>query len=96
MWAKDSFNILVLNSHRQVIARKYGAESWHYRACGSPSAHLSNGYHRWGHKEVKEGEGKDELFQANRKSGTSSATVSYLAVCLIFCGGLHDTSNFES
>lgn len=94
MWVKDG--ILVLNSLRQVTAREHDAESWHYGACGSPSARLSNGCHPQGHKEVKEAWGKDELFEANTKSGTSSLTVSYLADCLIFCGGLHDTSNLES
>lgn len=96
MWVKDSFSILVLNSHRQVITREYCAESWHYGACGSPSAHLSAGFHPCGHKEVKEGGGKHELFEVNRKSGTSSFPVSYLADCLVFCSGLHDTSNLES
>lgn len=96
MWAKDSFSILVVNSHRQVISGEYGAESWHYRACGSPSAHFSNGCHPQGHKEVKDRGGKDELFEANRKSGISCLTVFYLVDSLIFCVGLHDTSNLES
>lgn len=90
MWTKGSFSILVLNSCRQVISREYGAEAWHYGASGSPSAHLSNGCHPQGHKEVKEGGGKEELFEAKRKSGISSLTASYLADCLIFCGGLHE------
>lgn len=33
------------------------------------------------------GKGKDELFGAKRKSGTSSLTVLYLAACMIFCDG---------
>lgn len=82
--------------HRQVISREYNAESWHYGAGGSPSAHLSAGCHPWGHKEGKEGGGKDELFEANRKSESSSLTVSYLADCLRFCGAQHDMSNLQS
>lgn len=47
-----------------------------------------------GDTKGEEGGGKDELFEAKKKkAGTSSLPVSYLADCLIFCGGLHDTSN---
>lgn len=95
MWARDSFSILALNSHRQVIAREYGAESWHHGTGGSPSAHLSNGCHPRGHKREKR-EGARMSYLRLKKSGTSSLTVSCLADCLIFCGGLHDTSNLES
>lgn len=64
MWAKASFSISALYSHSQVIAREHGAESWHYGACVGPAVHQGNGDSPWGHKEVKEGGGKYELFRA--------------------------------
>jgi len=76
MWAKGSFSISALYSHSQVIAREDGAESWHYGACVGPAAHQSNRGWPWGYMEVKERGGKDELFGASRRSGTSLA-VSY-------------------
>lgn len=67
MWAKASFSISAPDSRSQVIAREYDAESWCYGACVGPAVHQGNVGRPCGHKEVKGGGGKDELFGANRK-----------------------------